>query len=117
LPERPSRPGRAALEGILLDNKFDLPSLEGVQEVVISKQVGDGTAPPSISTQTARIEPATRAPDWPIALHDTISALPAIIAIPFYERLSALVEFRFGDSTALRRHCHCELCMVMTCRF
>jgi ATP-dependent Clp protease ATP-binding subunit ClpX len=25
---------------------FDLPSLEGVQEVVISKQVGDGTAPP-----------------------------------------------------------------------
>jgi ATP-dependent Clp protease ATP-binding subunit ClpX len=25
---------------------FDLPSLEGVEEVVISKQVVDGTAPP-----------------------------------------------------------------------
>jgi ATP-dependent protease Clp ATPase subunit len=28
------------------DTMFDLPSLEGVEEVVISKQVVDGTAPP-----------------------------------------------------------------------
>jgi ATP-dependent Clp protease ATP-binding subunit ClpX len=42
---------RSIMEGILLDTMFDLPSLEGVQEVVISKQVVDGT----ISTQTARI--------------------------------------------------------------
>jgi ATP-dependent Clp protease ATP-binding subunit ClpX len=34
------------MEGILLDTMFDLPSLEGVGEVVISKQVVDGTAPP-----------------------------------------------------------------------
>jgi ATP-dependent protease Clp ATPase subunit len=37
---------RSIIEGILLDTTFDLPSLEGVQEVVISKQVVDGTAPP-----------------------------------------------------------------------
>ena len=34
------------MESILLDTMFDLPSLEGVQEVVISKQVVEGTAPP-----------------------------------------------------------------------
>jgi ATP-dependent Clp protease ATP-binding subunit ClpX len=34
------------MEIILLDTMFDLPSLEGVQEVVISKQVIEGTAPP-----------------------------------------------------------------------
>jgi ATP-dependent Clp protease ATP-binding subunit ClpX len=37
---------RSIMEGILLDTMFDLPSLEGVEEVVISKQVVDGTAPP-----------------------------------------------------------------------
>jgi ATP-dependent Clp protease ATP-binding subunit ClpX len=31
---------------ILLDTMFDLPSLEGVKEVVISKQVVEGAAPP-----------------------------------------------------------------------
>ena len=30
----------------LLDTIFDLPSLEGVAEVVITKQVVEGTAPP-----------------------------------------------------------------------
>jgi ATP-dependent protease Clp ATPase subunit len=30
----------------LLDAMFELPSLEGVEEVVISKQVVEGTAPP-----------------------------------------------------------------------
>ena len=37
---------RSIMEIILLDPMFDLPSLEGVEEVVISKQVVEGTAPP-----------------------------------------------------------------------
>jgi ATP-dependent Clp protease ATP-binding subunit ClpX len=37
---------RSIMESILLDTMFDLPSLRGVEEVVISKQVVDGTAPP-----------------------------------------------------------------------
>jgi ATP-dependent Clp protease ATP-binding subunit ClpX len=37
---------RSIVEAILLDTMFDLPSLEGVQEVVVSKQVVEGTAPP-----------------------------------------------------------------------
>jgi len=37
---------RSIMESILLDTMFDLPSLEGVQEVMISKQVVDGTALP-----------------------------------------------------------------------
>src|SRR6202044_996213 len=35
---------RSIMESILLDTMFDLPSLEGVAEVVITKQVADGTA-------------------------------------------------------------------------
>jgi ATP-dependent Clp protease ATP-binding subunit ClpX len=34
------------MESILLDTMFDLPSLEGVEEVVISKEVVEGTARP-----------------------------------------------------------------------
>src|SRR5205823_5886612 len=37
---------RSIMEGILLDTMFELPGLEGVQEVVISKQVVEGTARP-----------------------------------------------------------------------
>src|SRR2546422_4841354 len=37
---------RALMEGILLDPMFDLPSLEGVEEVVISREVVEGTARP-----------------------------------------------------------------------
>jgi ATP-dependent Clp protease ATP-binding subunit ClpX len=37
---------RSIMESILLDTMFELPSLERVAEVVISKQVVDGTAPP-----------------------------------------------------------------------
>jgi ATP-dependent Clp protease ATP-binding subunit ClpX len=36
---------RSIMESILLDTMFELPSLEGVAEV-ITKQVVDGTAPP-----------------------------------------------------------------------
>ena len=35
---------RSIMESILLDTMFDLPSLEGVEEAVISKQVVEGTA-------------------------------------------------------------------------
>src|SRR3979490_1493497 len=37
---------RSIMEGILLDTMFDLPSLEGVEEVVISREVVEGTAQP-----------------------------------------------------------------------
>jgi hypothetical protein len=37
---------RSIMEGILLDTMFDLPSLEGVEGVVISKEVVEGTARP-----------------------------------------------------------------------
>ena len=35
---------RSIMEGILLDTMFDLPSLEGVEEVVISREVAGGAA-------------------------------------------------------------------------
>ena len=45
---------RSIMEGILLDTMFDLPSLEGVEEVVISARGGRGHAPGrSTSTPTA----------------------------------------------------------------
>ena len=37
---------RSIMEAILLDSMFDLPSLEGVEKVVISKEVVEGTARP-----------------------------------------------------------------------
>jgi ATP-dependent Clp protease ATP-binding subunit ClpX len=37
---------RSILESILLDTMFELPSLEGVEEVVISREVVEGTARP-----------------------------------------------------------------------
>ena len=37
---------RSVIEGILLDTMFDLPGLDGVQEVVISKEVVEGAAKP-----------------------------------------------------------------------
>src|ERR1700682_4025546 len=37
---------RSIMEGILLDTMFDLPSLEGVEEGVISREVVEGTARP-----------------------------------------------------------------------
>ena len=37
---------RSIIEGILLDTMFDLPNLEGMEEVVISREVVEGTARP-----------------------------------------------------------------------
>src|ERR1700732_932307 len=47
LDRKPGARGlRSIMEAILLDSMFDLPSLEGVKEVVISQQVVEGTARP-----------------------------------------------------------------------
>jgi ATP-dependent Clp protease ATP-binding subunit ClpX len=56
---------RSIMEGILLDTMFDLPSLEGVEEVVISKEVVEGTAGRSTSTPTGPTGRATRALEGP----------------------------------------------------
>ena len=37
---------RSIVEGILLDTMFDLPSMEGVTEVVVDKDVVDGRKEP-----------------------------------------------------------------------
>ena len=37
---------RSVIEGILLDTMFELPAMDGVEEVVISKEVVEGTAKP-----------------------------------------------------------------------
>jgi ATP-dependent Clp protease ATP-binding subunit ClpX len=37
---------RSIMEGILFDTMFDLPSLEGVEKVVVSKEVVEGTTRP-----------------------------------------------------------------------
>jgi ATP-dependent Clp protease ATP-binding subunit ClpX len=37
---------RSIMEAILLDTMFDLPTLDGVQEVVISREVVEGKARP-----------------------------------------------------------------------
>jgi ATP-dependent Clp protease ATP-binding subunit ClpX len=41
-----ARGPRSIMEAILLDFMFDLPSLEGVKEVMISQQVVEGTPGP-----------------------------------------------------------------------
>jgi ATP-dependent Clp protease ATP-binding subunit ClpX len=41
------------MEAILLDTMFDLPSLEGIGQVMISQQVVEGTAGP-LYTYSAR---------------------------------------------------------------
>jgi ATP-dependent Clp protease ATP-binding subunit ClpX len=49
------------MEAILLDTMFDLPSMNGVQEVVISKEVVDGEAKPLL-IYSDREKPAKAAP-------------------------------------------------------
>ena len=51
---------RSIMEGILLDTMFELPSLNGVTECVINKEVAESRAAPLRSTPTAR---ATLRPD------------------------------------------------------
>ena len=49
------------MEAILLDTMFDLPSMNGVQEVVISNEVVDGEAKPLL-IYSDREKPAKVAP-------------------------------------------------------
>ena len=37
---------RSIMEGILLDTMFDLPSLDGVEEIVVNGEVTEGRAKP-----------------------------------------------------------------------
>ena len=37
---------RSIMEAILLDTMFDLPSLEGIEEITISRQAVEGSAEP-----------------------------------------------------------------------
>jgi hypothetical protein len=42
------------MEDILLDTMFELPNLEGVEKVVITKQVVEGTASPPLRSNQRR---------------------------------------------------------------
>jgi ATP-dependent Clp protease ATP-binding subunit ClpX len=44
---------RSIMEALLLDTMFDLPSLKGVEEVVISQQAVDGAVRPLYSYRTS----------------------------------------------------------------
>jgi ATP-dependent Clp protease ATP-binding subunit ClpX len=55
---------RSIMEGILLDTMYDLPAMEGVEEVVISKEVVDGDAKPLLiyadrESSSAKLAPAS----------------------------------------------------------
>jgi ATP-dependent Clp protease ATP-binding subunit ClpX len=52
---------RSIMEGILLDTMFELPSLEGVQEVVISEEVVTGSARPLYIYSDKAMEKEARA--------------------------------------------------------
>src|SRR4029077_6500871 len=49
---------RSIMEALLLDTMFDLPSLEGVEEVVISQQAVDGAVGPLYSYRAGAAGPA-----------------------------------------------------------
>jgi len=51
---------RSIMEAILLDTMFDLPAMDGVQEVVISKDVVEGDARPLL-IYADREKPAIKA--------------------------------------------------------
>ena len=51
---------RSVIEGILLDTMFELPAMDGVQEVVISREVVEGEAQPLyIYAEKGEADPAT----------------------------------------------------------
>ena len=54
---------RSIMEAILLDTMFELPALEGVQEVVISEEVVYGQRPAALHLCRAKEKKATSAPD------------------------------------------------------
>jgi len=52
---------RSIMEGILLDTMFDLPSLEGAEEVVINSEVVEGRAQPLLIYADRRKDASTSA--------------------------------------------------------
>ena len=52
---------RSIMEGILLDTMFDLPGLEGVEEVVVNGEVAEGRAKPLYIYADSRTEASTPA--------------------------------------------------------
>jgi ATP-dependent Clp protease ATP-binding subunit ClpX len=51
---------RTILEGVLLDTMYDLPSLRGVQKVVVDDSVIDGHAKPYVVYKTEGAEEPAR---------------------------------------------------------
>ncbi|BBK37378.1 ATP-dependent Clp protease ATP-binding subunit ClpX [Allostella sp. ATCC 35155] len=54
---------RSIMEGVLLDTMYDLPTLDGVEEVVITREVIEGRAKPLYSYGDRRAEVAGRTAD------------------------------------------------------
>ena len=51
---------RSIMEDILLDTMFELPGMDGVQEVVVNEEaVNNGTAPLLVHTERKKKEPAS----------------------------------------------------------
>ena len=97
---------RSILEGILLETMFDLPSLEGVEEVVISREVVEGTARPLYiyadrSDRATRPAPAPdRRPRGEIAARNPCRTLRHIRRRDFYRVFQGFCSTRFPDSGA-----------------
>ena len=51
---------RSIMEGILLDSMYDLPTYEGVEEVVINAEVLDGNAEPLLVHAKTKKKPADK---------------------------------------------------------
>jgi hypothetical protein len=79
------------MEGLLLDTMFDLPSLEGVEEVVISKEVVEGAARPLYDRGATRVHRSTK----PCTACKTLIHHKAIMV------LSRRVTFARGPDTVL----------------
>jgi len=70
------------MEGILLDTMFDLPSLEGIEEVVISKEVVEGTARPLYiyADRAERAGDASAATDRGMSWQSAMPTVPVWLA-------------------------------------
>ena len=95
------------MEGILLDTMFDLPSLEGVEEVVISKEVVEGTARP-LYIYADRADRTSDAPPAPEARHGASSSRRRFVdpaCAGAVRDVRYLLEFPgLLDTPASRRH-------------
>ena len=84
---------RSIMEAILLDTMFELPALDGVQEVVISDEVVEGNAPGhSISMRSGMPKRAMFQPDF---CH-SVAIGPAAICLP--RRIPSGISREFWQS-------------------